>query len=208
MLARRTGWSLLLLVVCFAGACASSSDSAMVNMWRADASPGGRMQRIVVMTADEDFEFRKGFDDRFVQLLAQRGATGIPWYSLMSITDMPTPAMVETAVQRSDADGVLVLRMVGLRGVDAYRPGYVDEVPGPQMVTPFGNVIPTWEQVRGPSRVRADAVLRMEASLYSAQGRLLWTGTSRTIDPGSDRQIQTQVAADVIRELSRVGFIR
>lgn len=198
-------------VICamLASACSSPANPnpMLSNMWRDPTYKGAPIHKIVVMTIDSEFNFRRGMDDRMVTALGAQQAEGVPWYSLMSITDMPTHHTIREAVQRSGAGGVLTLRVVTVNLYPRYTPGYVEEVPGPLMVGPFGNVIPTWQGTSRPPAVKVNQVVRIQACLYDASGKLLWTGMTNTVELGSESDLQQAVENGIAKELKRAKLI-
>jgi hypothetical protein len=102
-------------------------------------------------------------------------------------------------VGREGFDGALVLRVVSDREQVTYRPPSY----GPTFWGYYG-----YTRAYDPGYYRKDQLVRVETSIYSiAQDKLLWVGTTDTINPKSLGTLVADVGKAVRKELVREGAI-
>jgi len=69
----------------------------------------------------------------------------------------------------------------------------------------------TWNyrRVYEPGYVETDRVVRYEINVWSTRepGRLVWTGTTESVDPTSVEQVSREISAKIVPELQEQGVL-
>jgi protein-S-isoprenylcysteine O-methyltransferase Ste14 len=192
----------ILLVGLVAGplACASTR---IETQWK-DASVGPAdfaFQKMVALAQVHDGTTRRVAEDELVRVLGSspraqaRGMQVRPAYSLIAVEELDDVAELRRKVEGAGFDGAVVLRLVSDRERVEYVPGHYEVMWG--------------AAVRyDPGYTRVDRIVRIETSVYSiAQGRLLWSGVSRTLNPHDLPDLVEDVIRASAAELERQGLL-
>ena len=99
-----------------------------------------------------------------------------------------------------DLDGAVVFRVAGEREQVTYVPPSY----GPGFWGYYGHARVAYD----PGYYRSDQVVRVETSIYSIrEDKLLWVGTTDTVNPDSVAGLVKDVAKAVRKELEREGAV-
>jgi hypothetical protein len=107
------------------------------------------------------------------------------------------------AVERSGADGVLIVRLLG---VDTRAQVSTAMVPGPMWWGPQGGFYgATWFPT---TQVNQYEIARVESSLYETKTRrMIWAATSDTLNPSTVARETPRFANVIIEQLRARGLI-
>jgi hypothetical protein len=174
---RFAGLALAALVL---ASCAASS--SFVTQWGDPAWSGERLQKVLVVGVVKDPSLRRQFEDDFVRQASAMGVPAIPSYRYIP-EDGPVPeARLAKAVAESGADGVLVSTVQAVDQRVSVSPGYYAGPPPGFGYYGFyrwgfgGAWIPPTAYVYN--------VVYVATQLHAVKGdRLLWAGTTQTVDP-------------------------
>lgn len=153
--------------------CATSS---LVSQHSNPDYVGKPFKSVMVVAVTADDLLRRTFEDRMVALLGQRGAKGIPAYTVLAARGQVEEAELRQAIARSGAEGVLVTRVTR---VD--RPS--GTVPGATVtVGLYGYYSGVWQTVNvAPTKISGPSWTVSETRLFDAKsGVLAWTGVMDT----------------------------
>jgi hypothetical protein len=197
------------LLVALAGCQSTSIQSA----WFDPAYTGGPMQKIdVVGVGSGNVSDRRVFEDIFAQKLRAVGVDGVPGYTVMADDARVAEGPFSTAIEKSGAQGLLVVRLLG---VDTKTQVSTTMVPGggPGWGAGFGPGYGPYGGFYGPAwypvtQVSQYDVASVEASLYDVKTRrLVWSATTQTMNPQSVAQETPGFADLIIKQLSARGLI-
>ena len=107
---RRT-FSLVALSALMLAGCASTT---LRSAWFDSSFAGGPMKRILVVGVTGSLTERRVFDDLFAQALNDRGVQGIPGYQFIDNAATATAEVFDAGVAKSGADGLLLVRLLGV----------------------------------------------------------------------------------------------
>jgi hypothetical protein len=191
-----------LLVFCAAvlGACQTTS---IKSAWFDPGYTGGPMKKIVVVGVGGTVSSRREFEDVFAQRLRVAGVEGVPGYAVVPEDARVAEAPFSTAVEKSGAQGVLMVRLLG---VDTKTQVYTTMVSGGFGWGPYGGMYgPAWYPV---TEVNQYDVATVETSLYDVKTRrLVWAATTETFNPRTVSQDGPAYADLIIRQLAARGVI-
>ena len=197
-------------------ACASNSPpqsgSSFIDSWKdPEAQPlQVRGSKVVAVVMMQDPKARRSAEDALAREITALGAQGVAMYSIAPGDIAPKEGETKTraAVEAIGAKGVVVMRPVDVnhRAVQTATPssndlygGYWGGYYGIGWNDPWID--------KGPD-MRTDLVATVETFVFSLpQNKLVWTGTSETINPASAEKFVHQLAADATKELQRLGLI-
>ena len=197
------------LLVALTGCQSTSIQSA----WFDPAYTGGPMQKIdVVGVGSGNVSDRRVFEDIFAQKLRAVGVDGVPGYTVMADDARVAEGPFSTAIEKSGAQGLLVVRLLG---VDTKTQVSTTMVPGggPGWGAGFGPGYGPYGGIYGPAwypvtQVSQYDVASVEASLYDVKTRrLIWSATTQTMNPQSVAQETPGFADLIIKQLSARGLI-
>ena len=197
---------LLLAALLLVGAgCASTT---LTNVWRDPTYSGGPLRSVLVMGISEETSTRRIFEDEFSAKLQAVGVTAIPSYTLIPQDGPAEPVVLDAAIAKAGAQGVLVTRLPRIErrtnyGPGYYGPGYYRAVPAAGYYRNFyGYYSSAWARYSPPQPYEYD-VVALETNLWSPkQGELVWSGITESFAPSNVRQA-TREFADVIIEALR-----
>lgn len=126
-----------------------------------------------------------------------------PAYRLVSQADRADVERLRTALTRHQVDGAIVVRLVGIQE---------EQVFVPRSAGPYGGYYDHWHRVG--SRVyeagyyRTDTDVVVETRLYDVgEGRLLWAGTSSTINPRDVQEVIEGIVEATGKDLRKRGLV-
>lgn len=186
--------------------------SPFTNTWRdpqaAPVTLQGQKVLAVVHVADQ--AARRSAEDALSAELTKRGAQGVPSYSLFpSANPVQDTAAAKALAQGEGITGVVMMRVVGREQTTQPDVGvsmmYVND---PFYGRPWGAWGMGWNTVWVAQPTRTDTRVYVETRVYSlTQNRLLWVGTSQTLNPRSASTVIHQLAESVARELQSNGVL-
>ncbi len=204
---RMTAMLAATMVVALSGCQSTSIQSA----WFDPAYNGGPMKKIDVVGIGANVTNRRVFEDIFAQKLAAAGVEGVPGYTVMPDDARSAEAPFSNAIERSGAQGLLLVRLLGVDtktqvsttvvpAGPGWGPGY-----GPGY-GPYGGFYgPAWLPV---TQVSQYDVASVEVSLYDVKTRrLIWSATTQTMNPQSVAQETPGFADLIIKQLAARGLI-
>ena len=202
-----------LLALC---ACASPSPprsgTSFLDSWKdPDAQPlqlkGAKVVAVVMMN---DPKARHRAEDALAKEITALGAQGVPMYSISPAGVAPKDGESQTRaiVEAAGAKGVVVMRPVDVnhRTVSTVTPssnstygGYWGGYYGIGWNDP-------WTEFNPDTQV--DLVITIETFVFSLpQNKLVWTGTSQTINPRDAEKFVHTLATETAKELQRLGLV-
>jgi hypothetical protein len=201
---RRTHLRTLLLIACAAAAILGgcSAGTQLVEMWK-DPTAGSRpIRKMLVVAIMKDPLRRRVWEDGFVSALAKRGVAATPSYNLFP-NGAPDTTQVEAAVSERGYDGVLFTHRIGATTQTTYVPGYTRLEPVWVRSRWSLNYYTYYREVYEPGYVETDQVVRHRVDVWSTTPgwRLVWSGTTESINPQSGPDVNKQIAKLIVPEL-------
>lgn len=207
----RGSWRIALL---FAGVIAGiialdgCTSTQLVNLWQNPSYTGRPLTKVLVIGLRRDPVKRRMWEDVFVDKLQERNVTAIASYQLFPNQPPDTAAIRETTKEEG-FDGVLTVVRGRREEHETQTPGYTTQ----EAVTVYD---PKWRRYathyetvyhEGPAETSIALQIQTDLLLAQEQGRLLWSGTSETVDPTSPKEHRDEVARLVVGELVKSGMI-
>jgi hypothetical protein len=182
----------LLGVAVAAQGCASTE---MTSTWTDPAAKGAGLSKIAVVCMSKDDGMRRMAEDAAAAQMPV--AQAVPSYQVLGDVDLHDAQAVQRKLESQGFQGVLVMRLTR-----------VDE-----QVTPVGGPYGTFDgyyawadpMVYGPGYLETDTIVHVISNLYSLkdQGKLIWSGMSKTFDPASAKAVVTGVSKAVAKSIEK-----
>jgi hypothetical protein len=189
--------------------CASSS---LVDIWHNPSFQAPPLARMLVIAVRNDATKRRIWEDAFTGELAKRGVAATSSYSLFPDAP-PDTNQVIAAVQANGFDGILVTLMLPTETNSQYIQGYTTTEQGlpsgPYYYYYWRRYATYYRETEHPGYIDSQTVdiRAIDVTTTGDDGRLIWSATSRTPDPGSVTDVQRGIVRLVMSELSARSII-
>ena len=188
----------IILVTAMLSGCATTS---IISEWRdPEVKEAGPYKKFFVTAVTKQETLRRQVEDAFKDNLAALGAAGIPSYGPLTATAEANKEQLVKAVKESDADAVLVVRMVKRETETSISPAYY----GPTGY--YNGYHSSWDGFYEPVSVYQYDVITLEVKLYEVKtGQLVWAASTETVDPG---KLQKEINAYAKLICERMGALK
>ncbi|HEU4342235.1 MAG TPA: hypothetical protein VFU31_11740 [Candidatus Binatia bacterium] len=196
-------WPGLLVTLAFAG-CATTK---IINTWRDPKYQGPPFKHILVVGIGDNESTRRTFEDEFARHMRLSGVPAVAGYTLIPQAREADAAELKAAVAESQADAILITRLVHVAKRTQTYPGPVS-VPHPAGYQ--GNVYGFYTSARtslSPVAVEYE-VVTLETNLWEVrQESLVWSATTETFSPDNVVKATAEFAQMVIQTLREQRLI-
>ncbi len=222
------------VVVCVSmiGLMSGCASSNLVDIWHEPYFKSPPLGKVLVIAVRKDETKRRVWEDAFASELSKQSMVAVASYSIYPDAP-PDTEQIQSAVSTNGFDGILVVLRLPTEKNSHYVKGYTttEEVVMP-MPTRYRNVqyyyqgnlsvdqrvqqISYWQRYRTyyletnhPGYIDSQTVdiKTIDVTTTGKNGRLVWSGTSRTPDPGTIVNAQSGIAELVVTELAKLGII-
>ena len=182
-------------------ACATTS---ITNVWK-DKAYEGKAKKIVVIMVSKDPDRRRLFEGRFSAELEARGNDAIPSFTFIPLEQLPDKELIKSKLKSIGVDTVLVSRLVDIKTIEAYRPGFVYVVP--DFYFGWGTY---YSVISADSGYTVDVqVAYVETNVYDMKTeKLVWSAHTKTERTEGEQQLINAFSKVIIKKLSSDGIIR
>jgi hypothetical protein len=187
-------------------AVSGCSSVSLSTSWK-DANRREKPYRnLLVVGLVEKVQLRQVFEEVFAEEIRKNGATGSVSYLFTGIDSLPSQAVLEEAVKRSGADGIITTRLVGTKQQRDVHTGFV--MTGRGHTAAYGESISYATFVHMPVDVTSSQEAALEATLFdTVTGNMVWSATSTAINPEGIISVSKEVADIAIKELTKDGLL-
>ena len=176
----------------------SCAATTVVTRWQDPATPRLAFTNVIALVISSDPSLRRVGEDELCRQVTRVPCT--PAYAILPDVVRPNVDSVRMIVQKAGFDGALVFRIASAREMVTYAPPTY----GPTFWGYYRFAGPGYR----PGYVQTDQVVRVETSIYSVRDdKLVWVGTTDTMNPNSVSALVKDVATAVRKELERTGAI-
>ncbi len=188
--------------------CGCVSSSTLVDKWHDPSFKAPPLAKILVIAVRKDATKRRIWEDAFVGELAKQGVAATSSYNLFP-SDPPDTNQVIASVKENGFDGILAIFRLPTETNMQFIQGYTTQTQEVRF-SPYWNRYWTfYRDIVHPGYVDSQAVdiRAIDVTTTGNGGRLIWSATSRTPDPGSVIDAQRGIAGLVISELAQRRII-
>ena len=135
------------------------------------------------------------------KIVASMKTPAVPSYSILTLADTNEVA-IDAKLQKNGIDGLLVMMVTDVNKTLNYQPGsYYGGYYGYRGYYRYG--------YGSPGYLTEDQTYYVETSIYSLiSGKMLWSGTTSTLNPTELDQTLDDIIAAIKMELAQEGFIK
>jgi hypothetical protein len=197
------------LILFLLAAVTSCNTTKLVDVWKEPNYTGGPLKNIIVIGVAHDLTTKRTFEDIFCQALKDEKIKATPSYSLFPEGAEVNKDMIRAKVKEGGYDGVILTRLVGKDEQTTYTPGMAYSTGGWYGGGYYGAYGYGYGVAYSPGYVTTQQIFRIQTTLWAAQddGKLIWTGTSETVDPQSAKSTSEQLTRLVTMQLVQSKLI-
>jgi hypothetical protein len=202
----RPGTLVFLAAATATGGC---STTRLQSTWRApDAAPLALLGRRVVAFVDVlDALQGRSAEVALAMALSNRGVVGVAAHTLIPESERRDPELIRARLTEAGITGVVIMRVTQVL--------YPQPASGPTRVgSTYGGFDDAWdtERWRTPTEhdvpPNRDTRVYVHTDVYSvAQGKLVWSGETRSKKPADIFSLMTQLVDATVRALERDGLL-
>ena len=208
----------LALTAAVLGLLAACNSTSVVDTWTAPDVTKLNFKTILIVAPNPDPVSRRMAEDAVKALVTRTEC--IASYTLLGETDLTDLPKVKAMVKAAGVDAVVVLRLASNRDEISYVPGSVYPM-GSTMGTPMGYPM-GYRSFGGyysrsyaldsfyyePGHYTSDRIVEIEANIYETAGeRLIWSGLTKTKNPGNLTELATNTGKAIKAELVKDKLI-
>lgn len=184
-------------VAILAAGCATTK---VTTAWRAPEAKPVAFTKVLAMVATDDQSQRRVGEKEICQRVQPTSCT--PSFEIFPQGALPSADEAKARVRAAGFDGAIVFRLLGQREQQTYVP-------------PTYSYGPTWgfygrayPMMTSPGYVRSDTLVRVETTVYDLDAdRLVWVGTTETLNPTDVPQLVDGVATAVAADMRANGLL-
>jgi len=189
------------------GGCSSIQ---LYNMWHDPTYNAGPLNKVLIVAMRRDSLNRRMWEDAFVSAIEEQRAktTVISSYQFFP-DELPDTISIREKVKKEGFDGILIISRIRLDTLQKFVPGYTTYEPV-SIYRPWWGFYDTyWEAVYHPEHIvtEKEVTVRTDLLLVQEKGKLVWSVTSKAIDPASPAQFRNSVAELATNDLKKQDFI-
>jgi hypothetical protein len=182
------------------------------NLWEDPSYHAAPLNKIMVIAVRKDDLKRRMWEDALVAELSTKNHTGtvaIASYQLFP-DGLPDTVEVRRIVKDRNFDGVLVVARAQIDTTSSEVAGYTVSEPTTIYSRRWGAYVTRYRDVYYPGYSESEVAVSVRTDLLvpESDGKLVWSVTSRAVDPTSADQFRQSVAGDVAGLLKKKHFIQ
>ena len=187
------------------------ASSKLPMTWRNPHFTGGKFKNILVLAINGKASGRADYEDGMVAKLSRPGVQVVPSYSLLPRPEATPIDMKDLrwVIKTQKFDAVIVSRIVKFEQGVRYVPG--QEYPlYPYYGTLYGYYGMVAPVIYTPGYMEKVSSAQVETNFYSTEkpeGELVWTGTSKTVNPSSIKKAINDIVKLLAKAIEKENLI-
>lgn len=203
---------LSMAIVCGTVMLAGCGATRQSDLWSDPTYKAEPMKKIMVIAIRKDPLLRRMWEDALVGALHSKtdnGTIAVASYQLYPVS-LPDTAEVRRTVKAEGYDGVLAVASVQLDSLTNEIPGYMAREQVTSYNRRWDSYVTHWEDVYHEGYTETETTLSVRVDLHVPidDGKLVWSVTSKTVDPTSTEDFRSSVADRVASQLKKKQFIK
>lgn len=169
----------------------------------------GPAKKLLLVLVNPDLERRKNWEEIFAGELALQGVVVVPSYRLFP--ELPKDREAATAkVVAEGFDSVLITNLVDIETKVKWKEAETSLQPQYLGQDWYGSYWYTYQQVEVPGYMENKSRARFKCDYWrldGGKGKIVWSGTSDSLDPGIKPQAGLDVITEITKALRKAGLI-
>jgi len=194
--------SLLLLT-----ACASTQ---LMTEWSDKTYQGGQLNKLLVIGVTNNKLYRRAYEDTIVMKLQQNNVAAIASYTLMEdLTEYDDKEKLEQAIKQSNADGIIVAKVIDVDKSEYYIPPSYDVMPSVGYYGGYyGSYNTAMRMSYSPGYIQKSTTIRLSSEIFNTKNnKLIWAAETESFNPSSYQKVMDELATITQTSLKKKGFI-
>ena len=196
-------FSCCMIVTCvfFLISCATTT---LTSVWK-DKNYHGKPNNIIIIMVSKSQITRELVEGEFVAGLEARGNNAVASYKFIQLDRLTDRSFIESKIQGTGADAVLISRLVDRKTIETYDPGVIYGLPDfyYDWWGYYEYVVVT------PGYTDETQVLFVETNLYDIKTeKLIWSARSETEVTEGDQQLIKTFVKVMIEKLASEGIVK
>jgi hypothetical protein len=176
----------------------SCASTTITDTWK-DKAYQGKAQNMVVMMVARTQYLRDMFEGQFAAELRARGNKATQSHKFVPFEELKDKELVKSKIKSTDADTILIARLVDHKTIEAYEPGHIHGVPL------FHSYWGTYYEIVSVDYGYTDniEVSYIETNLYDVKTeKLIWSALSKTERSYGEQQLIKTFINIILKKLS------
>ncbi len=161
------------------------------------------LNKFLVAALLKDQSARRTVEDQMASIVKDKAVQSYKEFGTGALN--PDDASYNQKLKNEGFDGVVVMRLIDVKNSTRY-------VPGSSPVyyrTWNGYWGASWNSFYDPGYYTTDKTYKVEVNVYSLKsGNLIWTGTTKTVDPSGNTELFNGVSTTVYNQMKKEGFLK
>ncbi|HDY88676.1 MAG TPA: hypothetical protein ENH82_11280 [bacterium] len=182
----------------------SCATTTITDTWK-DKTYQGKAQNMVVIMVARTQHLRNMFEGRFVAELRARGNNATQSNKIVTFEELTDKELVKSKIKSTDADTVLIARLVDSKRIETYEPGHIKGIP--IAYSYWG----TYYAIVSVDYGYTDdiQVAYVETNLYDVKTeKLIWSARSKTERSGGEQHLINTFINRIVKKLSSDKIIK
>lgn len=200
----------LAILVVAAIIMAGCGSTQLVSLWKDPSYNAAPLHKIMVVAIRKDQVRRRMWEDAVVAALSKEkaGTLATASYQLFP-NEIPDTTALQQDSKDQGFDGVLVVARVERSTLTSEVPSYVSQEPVTEYKRRWNAYVTHYETIVHQGYVDSSKVVsvRTDLLLVNEDGRMVWSATSRSVDPSSAEQFRSEVAENAAKQLAKARLV-
>ena len=194
----------ILIITLFSIFVTSCASTRVIDSWKDESYKGRNKIIAVIMVAKNDHN-RKMFEGRFAAELNARGNSALQSNKFITLEQLSNREEVKSKIKETDADTVLISRLVDSKAIEAYTPGKAHFIP-----TGYNNWDSYYELIFVDYGYTSNTeIAYIETNLYDIKTeQLVWSARSKTERTEGEQQLINTFIDVIVKKLSSDNIIK
>ncbi len=192
---------------------ASCASTEITGKW-SDKEYDKPIKTVLVVGLSKDTMRRRIFEDTLVEQFKTKGVTAFSSAAIFPIDKELDEATLEPVLAERSIDAVIITRLVKVEKDTKYVPGQYASSPGVYRPPHSYNhgfydyYYQAQPVVYSPGYMVDETIASLETNMYvTPDEKLIWSLTSETFNPNNVNKVINELAAIIIKELTKDGVI-
>lgn len=189
--------------------CGGSS-THLVQSWQEPSFEDKPLGKILVLGVFNEDESRQLYENGVVNALEDNGGTAVAGYTLMpNVGDYDEKEEIIAALEKSNADAVMIATLVGFDEKEDYRAPQAAYVPTMGMGFGMSDYYAvSYSRVYDDGHTVTETTVKLEITVFSAKTRkMVWAGSTKSVNPKSSGELVKNVSGLILEDMKKDGFL-
>jgi len=188
----------------------SCSSTKLIEEWHDPEYKGPALEKIFIIGVIKSDSRRREFEEKFSKLITTKNRKAITSYTLLpDLKKSGNKKDVLAAIEKTGADGVMVVTTHGVYQQNRTTAGSIDYIPGTRHGGMYGYYGMSHSYIYNQGYTVTDTILRVDTKVFNVETeKMIWSGKTKSINPESAKEVIHEYEKLVVRDMERHGIIK